>query len=180
MAKAQSQADDLETDVALAAQFRRQIRFWTITAVVIALLLYVFSDILLPFVAGMVLAYFLDPVADRLERLGLSRMMATVVILIAFVIVFVLALMILIPVLVSQFNDFAQRVPGYISQLQDFITKSQDSLLPGWIKNQLGKHDRGEHDLDQRVGLRHKERLHRHGLAHDRRQQHRADDQRIA
>ena len=49
--------------------------------------LYVFSDILLPFVAGMVLAYFLDPVADRLQRFGLSRFMATVVILVIFLIV---------------------------------------------------------------------------------------------
>ena len=56
-----------------------------------------FSDILLPFVAGMVLAYFLDPVADRLQRLGLSRLMATVLILVGFVIVLVLALVILDP-----------------------------------------------------------------------------------
>jgi predicted PurR-regulated permease PerM len=117
---------------------KRQIVFWLAVLAFFIAFLYVFSSILLPFIAGMAIAYFLDPVADRLERLGLSRMMATVVILIAFVIVFVLALMILIPVLVSQFNDFAQRVPGYTSQLQDFITKSQDSLLPGWIKNQLG------------------------------------------
>jgi predicted PurR-regulated permease PerM len=117
---------------------KRQIVFWLAVLAFFIAFLYVFSSILLPFIAGMAIAYFLDPVADRLERLGLSRMMATVVILVAFVIVFVLALMILIPVLVSQFNDFAQRVPGYISQLQDFITKSQDSLLPGWIKNQLG------------------------------------------
>ena len=46
-----------------------------------------FSDILLPFVAGMVLAYFLDPVADRLQRLGLSRIMATLLILFAFIVV---------------------------------------------------------------------------------------------
>ena len=32
-------------------------------------------------VAGMVLAYFLDPVADRLQRFGLSRTLATVIIL---------------------------------------------------------------------------------------------------
>ncbi|TJW58228.1 MAG: AI-2E family transporter, partial [Mesorhizobium sp.] len=50
--------------------FRRQIRFWLISAIVLAIFLYVFSGILLPFVAGMVLAYFLDPVADRLQRLG--------------------------------------------------------------------------------------------------------------
>ena len=73
MAKGQLPADELDADAALSARFRRQIRFWTITAIVLAVLLYVFSAILLPFVAGMVLAYFLDPVADRLQRLGLSR-----------------------------------------------------------------------------------------------------------
>jgi predicted PurR-regulated permease PerM len=77
-------------------------------------------------------------VADRLERPGLSRLMATIVILVAFVIVFALALMILIPVLITQFNDFAQRLPGYITLLQQFITDYQDSVLPGWIKSQLG------------------------------------------
>ena len=46
----------------------------------------------LPFIAGMALAYFLDPVADRLERLGLSRMWATVVILVTFIVVFVLVI----------------------------------------------------------------------------------------
>ena len=97
MAKAQLPADDLETDAALAALFRRQIRFWTITAVIIAVLLYVFSDILLPFVAGMVLAYFLDPVADRLQRIGLSRVMATVLILFAFIVVLTLGLVIVVP-----------------------------------------------------------------------------------
>ncbi|TIU76507.1 MAG: AI-2E family transporter, partial [Mesorhizobium sp.] len=41
---------------------RRQVFFWLATGVLLALFLYVFSGILLPFVAGMVLAYFLDPV----------------------------------------------------------------------------------------------------------------------
>ncbi|RUY76008.1 AI-2E family transporter, partial [Mesorhizobium sp. M7A.F.Ca.CA.001.10.2.1] len=68
-------------DIAASATFRRQIFFWLAGAALLALFLYVFSAILLPFVAGMVLAYFLDPVADRLQRLGLSRFMATVVIL---------------------------------------------------------------------------------------------------
>ncbi|MBY3154130.1 AI-2E family transporter [Rhizobium leguminosarum bv. viciae] len=117
---------------------KRQIFFWLAVLVFFIVFLYVFSSILLPFVAGMAIAYFLDPVADRLQRLGLSRMMATIGILVAFVIVFALALMILIPVLISQFNDFAQRLPGYISQLQQFIAQAQNSLLPDWVENQVG------------------------------------------
>ena len=41
-----------------------------------SLLLWLLSDVLLPFVAGMALAYLLDPLADRLERLGVSRLVA--------------------------------------------------------------------------------------------------------
>ncbi|TGP58243.1 AI-2E family transporter, partial [bacterium M00.F.Ca.ET.229.01.1.1] len=70
---------------------RRQVFFWIGVLAVFILFLMVFSSILLPFVAGMALAYFLDPVADWLERRGLSRLMATVVILISFVLVFALS-----------------------------------------------------------------------------------------
>ncbi|MBL8582078.1 MAG: AI-2E family transporter, partial [Rhizobiaceae bacterium] len=102
--------------------FRRQVRFWLVAALIIALIVFVFSEILLPFVAGMVLAYFLDPVADRLERLGLSRMMATTVILVAFLVVLTLALVILIPVLARQFYDLMAIAPEYLGKLQKMIT----------------------------------------------------------
>ena len=69
------------TEIAAGAAIRRQLVFWLLAAVVFIAFVYVFSSILLPFVAGMVLAYFLDPVADWLERLGLSRTAATLVIL---------------------------------------------------------------------------------------------------
>jgi predicted PurR-regulated permease PerM len=111
--------------------------FWLVALVVFVLFLLMFSSILLPFIAGMALAYFLDPVADRLERLGLSRLMATVVILVTFVIVFALSLMIIIPILASQLNDFIERVPGYMTQLQTFIATSNASWLPEWLNGQM-------------------------------------------
>ena len=117
---------------------KRQVFFWLGVLAFFILFLLVFSSILLPFLAGMAIAYFLDPVADRLQRIGLSRMMATIVILVCFVLVIVIALMTLIPILASQFTDFAGKFPGYIDQLQQFITTSQNSLLPEWIKSQLG------------------------------------------
>jgi predicted PurR-regulated permease PerM len=120
------------------AGLKRQVIFWLVVLVVFIAFLLVFSSILLPFLAGMAIAYFLDPVADRLERFGLSRLMATIVILVSFVVIIALALMILIPILASQFADFAGRLPGYIDQLQAFIAKQQNSMLPDWIKSQLG------------------------------------------
>lgn len=135
MAKAAPPApEELATAVAASTAFRRQVIFWLGAAVVLALLLYLFSDILLPFVAGMVLAYFLDPVADRLQRLGLSRVMATVVILIAFVVVLVLAFVILVPVLATQMADFAGKLPEYLTRLQALIT----SFDPQWLEQRFG------------------------------------------
>ena len=121
-----------------AIGLRRQVFFWLVTLALFVAFLMLFSSILLPFIAGMALAYFLDPVADRLERIGLSRLMATVVILISFVVVFVLSLMIIIPVLASQLNEFIQRVPGYVTQLQTFIATSNASWLPDWVDSQMG------------------------------------------
>ncbi len=115
---------------------RRQLMFWLAALAVFIFFLMMFRTILLPFIAGMALAYFLDPVADRLERLGLSRMWATVVILVTFIVVFVLSLMIIIPILASQLNEFIQHIPGYITQLQTYITTSNAAWLPDWISTQ--------------------------------------------
>ena len=54
------------------------------------LFLWVFSDILLPFIMGMALAYLLDPLADRLERAGMSRFWATITIVILTVLILAL------------------------------------------------------------------------------------------
>ncbi len=117
---------------------KRQIFFWLAFLVGFIAFLYVFSSILLPFLAGMAIAYFLDPVADRLERLGLSRTMATLVILIGFIVLIALSLMVVIPVLVGQFTDFGQRLPEYVDKLRSFVVDAQNSMLPGWVKSQIG------------------------------------------
>ncbi|MCC2609250.1 AI-2E family transporter [Neorhizobium sp. Rsf11] len=119
------------------ASLKRHILFWIGVLVVFILFLWFFRTILLPFVAGMALAYFLDPVADWLERRGLSRLMATVVILVCFVLVFVLSLMLVIPIIISQFTGFAAALPGYISQLQQIISSPETSFLPSWVGAQI-------------------------------------------
>ena len=134
MAKAAPKKDSRADEDAVAAAFRKQIRFWLITAVIVTLFLWLFSEILLPFAAGMVLAYFLDPVADKLQRVGLSRFMATVLILCGFVIVLTLGLVILIPILASQLADFVGRMPDYLTRLQELVT----SIDPQWLKDRFG------------------------------------------
>jgi predicted PurR-regulated permease PerM len=116
------------------ANLRRQIVFWLITAAIVVGFLYLFSSILLPFLAGMILAYFLDPVADALQRLGLSRIWATVFILVGFVLLLAVGMMIVIPLLATQLADFGTRIPDYLSRLQVLIT----SIDPEWLQENFG------------------------------------------
>lgn len=100
---------------------RRQALFWSAAAIFLFLFLWVLGDTLLPFVAGMALAYFLDPVADMLERWGVSRLFATVFILFCFIIVFVLAVLIIVPILSGQVAGLLERLPDYVSRLQALV-----------------------------------------------------------
>jgi predicted PurR-regulated permease PerM len=52
-------------------------------------MLWLLSEILLPFVAGMVIAYLLDPLTNRLERIGVNRRFAAFLIVGVFVLIFV-------------------------------------------------------------------------------------------
>ena len=56
--------------------FERQVMFWLAALAVLVLMLWLLSEILLPFVAGAAIAYLLTPITDRLERLGVNRLVA--------------------------------------------------------------------------------------------------------
>ena len=96
----------------------RQLRFWLIGFAVFLVALYLLSGVLLPFVAGMAVAYLLDPVCDRLEAWGLSRTLATTVLTVLFLVVAVAAIVLLIPVLAGQVASLIERVPDLIEALR--------------------------------------------------------------
>jgi predicted PurR-regulated permease PerM len=114
---------------------QRQIIFWIAALVALIFSLWLLKGILLPFLAGMVLAYFLDPVADALERLGLPRVLATLVILGLSILLLVLALFLLVPVLIDQIGKFAANLPGIISTLVDRFNQA----APDWVKEILAQ-----------------------------------------
>ncbi len=97
---------------------QRQVGFWLAALAVIILALWILRDVLLPFVAGLALAYLLDPLADRLQRLGLGRLGATLLILGLFVLGFVLVLVLLAPIIVNQVASFIADLPRYATRLQ--------------------------------------------------------------
>lgn len=75
-------------------------------------------QILFPFVAGFAIAYFLDPVCDRLERMGMSRTWATVAVTVTFFVLSILALALLAPLLYAQVVQFIDNLPRYATAIE--------------------------------------------------------------
>src|SRR5438552_18858173 len=111
--------------------FGRQFGFWLVALLALIALLWLLSAILLPFIAGLVLAYFLDPVADALERLGLPRLAATLLILVSSIVAIVVLLLLLLPVLGNQIARFSSNLPSYMQALVALF----NDLAPQWLKD---------------------------------------------
>jgi predicted PurR-regulated permease PerM len=108
---------------------QRQVLYPFAGVALLLLGLYVLRDVLLPFVVGAALAYLLDPLADRLQRFGLGRLGATILILTLFVLVLGLVLIIAVPIAVQQVVKFAEQVPGYVARLQALLAEHGGPIL---------------------------------------------------
>ncbi|MCE8510277.1 AI-2E family transporter [Ruegeria pomeroyi] len=113
----------------MALPVKDQLRYWGVATVIFVAVLYLLGDVLLPFVIGGAIAYFVDPVADRLERLGLSRAAATAVITIASVLLFVLMVLMVVPALIAQMIDLINVLPQLFQDLRAFVSTHFPSVL---------------------------------------------------
>jgi predicted PurR-regulated permease PerM len=111
----------------------RQIGFWLAALVCFILFLWYLQDIILPFIAGFVLAYFLDPVADRLEKFGLPRIAATALILLSFLLVIVFTTILVVPVFADTVVKLAANFPALMKQL----ASTANDLAPQALKDYL-------------------------------------------
>src|SRR6185437_12406875 len=131
---------------------RRQVMFWLGGFAVIVLVLWLLSDILLPFIMGLAIAYLLTPLTDRMERHGVNRLAAALLIITVVVMLFVLLVLLVAPVLGGQLASFIDNIPLYVSKLRALMT---DPSRP-WLQKLLGvgfNTDKGISDLvSQGVG----------------------------
>lgn len=103
-------------EVRLLSSDARQVWFWLLALLAVLIALSVFKDILLPFIAGMMLAYFLNPLADRLQAMGLSRVIAAALLVCVVGVFLVAALVLLMPVLSTQIEQLAKSLPSDIQR----------------------------------------------------------------
>ena len=115
---------------AIGLRSSRPWRFWLIALFLFAIGVWLLSSVLVPFVAGMVIAYILDPVAGRLERAGMGRTTATLILVGSATLVVLVALVTLVPVIAGQLVGLVAAIPGYFEQLQAFAMANIERLRP--------------------------------------------------
>jgi predicted PurR-regulated permease PerM len=91
---------------------------WLTGLALFFLALWLLSAILLPFVAGIAIAYFLNPLVNRVERLGVPRGLAAFMVLLLFLMLLVLVLMLVVPILESQVLDLVANLPSLLDTLR--------------------------------------------------------------
>lgn len=98
-------------------------REWWVLAAAVALvwLLLSLEAMLMPFFAGMILAYLADPLANRLERWGLSRPLAVSVVFLVLLALLAVGLLVLIPLLVQQLRQLGEVTPGIFEWLETVL-----------------------------------------------------------
>ncbi len=112
----------------MALPVREQAKYWGIAALAVVMTLWFLGDVILPFVLGGAIAYFLDPVADRLERLGLSRVASVAVITLFATIAFVVLVLAVIPTLIQQTASLIDIAPDLFRRLQSWLMTQFPSL----------------------------------------------------
>ncbi|MEO0676372.1 MAG: AI-2E family transporter [Pseudomonadota bacterium] len=113
----------------MALPNRTQTLYWSILALIFALVMWYLGSVMMPFIIGMAIAYFLDPVADRLESMGASRVLATVIITFAAVLIFFMLVILVVPALVQQAVSLFNAAPSIFANLRDFLTERYPTLM---------------------------------------------------
>ena len=108
--------------------------FWLVGFALFFLALWLLSAILLPFVAGIAIAYFLDPLVNRLERLRVPRGLAAFIVLALFLMLLVLVVMLVVPILETQVLDLAANLPRLLAEVrreaETLMQMAQERLTP--------------------------------------------------
>ncbi len=113
----------------MALPVQQQAKYWGIAAAVFLVTLWYLGNVILPFVLGGAIAYCLDPIADRLERMGLSRVMSVLVITLLATLSFIIAILLVIPTLIHQTTGLINTAPQLFQQLQSNLTERFPELL---------------------------------------------------
>jgi predicted PurR-regulated permease PerM len=125
----------------------RPILFWIATFAATTAVVVLLRQVLLPFVAGMVLAYLLDPLANRIERLGVNRLVATLAIIAFGVTLIAVIIILMVPVIIRELSYFLGHLPLYVRRVHTLATDSNRPWLSKIVGEGLGETERSISEL---------------------------------
>jgi predicted PurR-regulated permease PerM len=111
-------------------RMERHVVFWILALVATVLVVGVLRDVLLPFIVAMIIAYALNPIVDWLVMRGLSRTLASAIILTVGIAVFIVLLVNVAPLILTQAQKLALALPDQIQQLR--------TVVEGLARDRLG------------------------------------------
>ncbi len=93
---------------------RNHFIFWLIAFAAFIGFIALFKSILLPFVLGMAIAYFLNPTVEKFGRIKIGRGPAALIILAVFFLFVIGFFAVLVPVLIKELSNFSSDLPTLI------------------------------------------------------------------
>lgn len=136
---------------------RDQAKWWGVGLIAFVALLMLFSEVLTPFLLAAAIAYFADPVADRLQARGVSRVWSTVIITVTALLVAIVLVIIAVPLIIEQVKLAVQATPGIIGGVRDFIEATvlpmigEDLLDGNYLSDALSKFQGQLQELSARL-----------------------------
>jgi len=103
--------------------------FWLLFFSLATIALMVFSDVLMPFAAGFVIAYLFHPFVERLNRIGVHRSAAAFAIIAVLGLILVLVFALLLPPIIEQLKQLAADLPGYYQRLRTYLWENYSQYL---------------------------------------------------
>ena len=113
--------------------------FWLGVVVVVIFVLELLQSILLPFVAGVVIAFVLAPAVERLEKWGCNRSLGSFAVLVAFLVGLALVFTLLVPLIQNQVVTLIGKAPAFVTFAQDQFGRLMDLLQQQLPADQAAK-----------------------------------------
>ncbi len=124
----------------------RQVLFWLSALILLIMAALVLRSVLLPFVAGMVIAYALNPLADRLGAWGLPRIWASAIVVVLLMVGLIAAVVFLVPIIANQVQQFAEALPAELERVRGAVEDSARTRLgsrftdfQGWLDGAMAE-----------------------------------------
>lgn len=103
--------------------------FWAVISVLAIATIVLFSGILLPFVAGFVLAYLFHPVVCGLRRVGIPRGVAAFIVVLASIVAAAFFIALIAPPIFDQLSRLIEHLPIWYQRAQSYLAEHYGRYL---------------------------------------------------